>query len=225
VRPTLYRWPPSAAVGRAVPKSKFYEHGSVRAALREHFVDDVQRVTWAYKLADATIRLAGSAAVPEIQVFQVRTKGGDVGDDVLSAIDRTVQFPIFFEVMGEGRIRMVAALKTVGSALPKLGSYFSTDWMPEDSTRRPLPTAIDLPTLYEGLLANLLPIDLRPGESVSEATGRMEQERRVRRDIAGLERRLRAEPQFNRKVELRRQLTERAAALAELTKPDPTTGG
>ena len=55
--PVLFRWPPNAAFGRTVPKTKFYEHGNVRTAMREKFVDDVQRITWAYKLADDTIRL------------------------------------------------------------------------------------------------------------------------------------------------------------------------
>ena len=119
--PVLYQWPLVAKFGRVVPKTKFYEHGNVRTALLKKFVDDIQRITWAYKLADDTIRLRGTAAVPEIQVFTVETKGADVSDDVLTAIDKTVHFPIIFEVTGDDRVRTVAAQKTLGGDLEDVG--------------------------------------------------------------------------------------------------------
>ncbi|WP_419817614.1 DUF4391 domain-containing protein [Glaciibacter flavus] len=223
--PTLYRWPASAEVGRPVPKTKFYEHGNVSATLRQKFVDDVQRITWAYKLADATIHLAGSAAVPEIQVFTIETKGTDVADDVLAAIDKSVHYPLFFEISGPERVRIVAAQKTLGGKTPRVGTYFSTGWAPVDSPRLPLPTAIDLPGLYEAILAGLLPMQTRDGETVSAATDRMNEAHRLQREIATLEKRLRAEPQLNRKIDLRKQLKERQATLAEMTAQTPNTRG
>lgn len=214
--PVLYRWPPAAQFGRAVPKTKFYEHGNVRTALREKFVEDVQSITWAYKLAESTIRLKGTGAVPEIQVFAVETKGGDVPDDVLAAIDKSVHFPMLFEVSRGNEVRMVAAHKTLGGATPKVGSYFTTQWLPYDAARAPLPTAIDLPALYEAMLSSLLPVATRRGESLSKAADRMDKAKKLEREIAALERKLRAEPQLNRKIELRRALKDRQAALADL---------
>lgn len=213
----LYRWPQSAAFGRTVPKTKFYEHSNVRTALREKFVEDVQRITWAYKLAESTIRLKGTEAVPEIQVFAVETKGSDVPDDVLAAIDKSVHFPILFEVSKGEEVRMIAAQKALGGGTPKVGTYFSTSWTPITTARQPLPAAIDLPALYESLLTSLLPVAARRGESVSDVTGRMDRVRKLEREIAALERKLRNEPQLNRKVELRKALKEHQAALAAAT--------
>lgn len=214
--PVLYRWPAAAKFGRVVPKTKFYEHGNVRAALQKKFVDDIQRITWAYKLADDTIRLRGTAAVPEIQVLTVETKGADVFDDVLTAIDKTVHFPIIFEITDGNRVRTVAAQKNLGGKAPGVGAYYSTGWLPADAERQPLPTALDLPGLYETILSALLPVDPRPGESVSEATGRLDCARKLQREIAALETKLRNEPQANRKLALRRELKDRQAALADL---------
>ena len=221
----LYQWPANAAFGRAVPKTKFYEHGDVRTALREKFVGLVQRITWAYKLGDDTIRLRGTAAVPEIQVFKVETKGADVPNEVLAAIDRTVYFPIIFEVASRDRVRMAAAQKTLDGKTPRIATYFTTDWQSEDAPRRPLPTALDLPSLYEVLLASLLPAPARVGETVLEAAGRLDRARKVQREIAALEKTLRTEPQLNRKIELRKQLQERQVALTKLTDSVPSTRG
>lgn len=220
--PALFRWPPNAAFGRTVPKTKFYEHGNMRTALRDQFVDDIQRVTWAYKLADDTIRLRGTTAVPEIQVFTVETKGADVSDDVLAAIDKTVHFPIIFEVASGDRVRTAAAQKSLTGRTPAIGAYFTTDWQPADTPRRPLPTALDLPGLYEAILTALLPVETRAGETVSEATDRLDRARRLQREIAALAKKLRTEPQLNRKIELRRQIKERTAVLTELTDPVPS---
>jgi hypothetical protein len=225
LEPTLYRWPPSAEVGRLVPKAKFYEHGDVPAALREKFVDEVQRITWAYKLADATIHLAGSTAVPEIQVFTIETKGTDVAEEVLAAIDKSIHYPLVFEVVCGVRARMVAAQKTLGGTKPRVGAYFMTNWVSVDSPRKPLPTAINLASLYEAIITQLLPLQTRDGETVSAATDRMNEGRKLQREIAALEKRLRAEPQLNRKIDLRRQLKNRESTLAEVTAHTQSTRG
>lgn len=220
--PALYRWPPAAEFGRVVPKTKFYEHGNVRASLREKFVEDIQRITWAYKLAESTIRLNGTETVPEIQVFTIETKGGDVGDDVLTVIDKAVHFPIIFEVAGNERVRTVAAQKSLHGKTPTIGAYFTTVWQPVDSPRRPLPIALDLPGLHEVILATLLPMETRAGETVSAAIDRLGRARKLQREIASLEKKLHTEPQLNRKIELHSQIRERTAVLTELTDPVPS---
>jgi len=219
----LYRWPQAAKFGRVVPKTKFYEHATVPAVVREKFVADVRRITWAYKLAEITINLPGTAAVPEIQVFQIDAKGDDVGEPVLTAIDKAVRTPIIFEITrGDGperRTRMAATHKILSSGTPKLGTYYTTEWHPNNADRRPLPTAINLATLYAALLEPLTPLAARPGEEVAEVAARLETVRKLERGIAALERKIRTEPQFNRKVELRRDLKAKQAMLVELMSP------
>src|SRR4051794_9967060 len=94
----LYKWPKAAAFGRVVPKNKFYDHTSLGSAVKDRFVSDIRRITWAYKLAEFTINLPGSAEVPEIQIFEIEAKGEDVGEVVLAAIDKAVRTPIIFEI-------------------------------------------------------------------------------------------------------------------------------
>ena len=206
----LYRWPEAAKFGRRVPKEKFYEHGTVNTAVREKFISDVQRITWGYKLAEASINLPGTATVPEVQVFTIDSKASDVGEPILNAIDKAIPFPIIFEITrqsaGSTEVRMVAAHKQLGTGAPKLSGYYSTGWQPADTTRQPLPTAITLPALYTALLRPMTPLTARPGEEMSEVADRLAAVRKLEREIATLERKLRTEPPLNRKVELRRKL-------------------
>lgn len=215
----LYRWPPAAAFGRPVPKSKFYQHGSITSAVRERFVAEVQAITWAYKLAETTIHLPGSPTVPEIQVFTVQAKADDVSDPVLAAIDRAVQTPIIFEI-GHGQddawqVRMTATHKGGAAGTPAPGIYHSTAWQPSHTERQPLPTALTLPDLYVALLNPLMPVRARPGEDLSRFTARIAALRRLEREVAALERKIRNEPQLNRKIELRRSLKTKQAELEQ----------
>lgn len=218
----LYRWPEAAKLGRRVAKEKIYEHGTLSTAVREKFIDEVQRITWAYKLAKATINLPGTSAVPEIQVFTIDAKTDDVSEAVLSAIDKAIPFPIIFEIARQHaeqrEARMVAALKQLGTGTPKLSAYYSTGWQRRDFSRQALPTAITLPALYTALLQPLTPITARPGEEMSDVVDKLAAVRTFEREIAALERKLRTEPQLNRKVELRRALKAKEHELTELIK-------
>lgn len=216
----LYRWPEAAKFGRRVPKEKFYEHGALSTNVRDKFIAEVQRITWAYKLAESTINLPGTPAVPEVQVFTIDTKTDDVGEAVLTTIDKAIPFPIIFEITRriaeQPDVRTVAAHKQIGAGAPKLSAYYSTDWQPGDTERQSLPTAITLPALYAALLQPLTPITARPGEEMSDVADRLATVRRLEREVASLERKLRTEPQLNRKVELRRTLKTKQHELTEL---------
>ena len=214
----LYRWPEAAKFGRRVPKEKFYEHGTVSTAVREKFINEVQRITWAYKLAETTINLPGTSAVPEIQVFTIDAKTDYVSEGVLGAIDKAIPFPIIFEIARhreQPEVRIAAAHKQLGAGTPKLSAYYSTSWQPEDTTRQALPTAITLPALYAALLQPLTPITARPGEEMSDVADRLATVRKLEREVASLERKLRTEPQLNRKVELRRALKTKQHELEQ----------
>jgi hypothetical protein len=216
----LYRWPEAAKFGRRVPKEKFCDHGTVSTAGREKFINEVQRITWAYKLAEATINLPGTSAVPEIQVFTIDAKSDDVSEAVLGAIDKAIPFPIIFEIARhraeQPEVRTAAAYKQLGAGTPKLSAYYSTGWQPGDTSRQAMPTAITLPALYAALLQPLTPIAARPGEDMSDVADRLAAVRKLEREVTTLKRKLRTEPQLNRKIELRRELKERQAALAAL---------
>lgn len=215
----LYEWPDAARVGSRVPKEKFYEQGSVSPQVRARFVSEVARITWAYKLADATINLPDSEAVPEIQVFRLEAKDADVSDQVLTAIDKAIPSPIIFEVAratrGGSHVRMTAAYKQPGSSAPKLSQYLRTEWLDAALERQPLPTAISMPTLYAALLEPMANVEVRPGEAMSEVADRLKLVASLERDIAALERKIKSEKQLNRKFELRRTLKSKQSQLEQ----------
>lgn len=216
----LYRWPEAARVGSRVPKEKLYQQGRVPTSLREQFVSDVARITWAYKLAEPTINLPATDEVAEIQVFRIDMKGGsEVSDQLLAVIDRAIPSPIIFEIFRETadglEVRTVAQIKQQNQNTSHQGRYTGTMWMTDDHERQLLPAAINLSALYVALLEPLTDLRARPGEAVSEVADRVETISKLEREIAALQRKIKNEKQFNRQVELQRTLKAKKAELEQ----------
>lgn len=219
-----FRWPAAAKVDRDLPKERLYKEGGVSAAVRRRFIDEVQRVRWAYKLGQESIHLSGTDDVPEVQVFEIELKGEEISDAVLASIDKAVPSPIIFELQrtraGRREIQCVAAQKRCSQKATTLGDYLRSDWGAEHVERDPLPPAIDLPGLYTQIIFTLLPIAPRRGEDLATAFDRVAATRRLQREIASLDARMQRERQFNRKVALRQELRTRQTELDRLVRPD-----
>lgn len=205
----LFAWPPQAAVGRPLPKNKIYEHGRPGAALRALFVAQVEQITWAYKLAPQTVNLPAGPAVPEIEVFHIGLKAPALDLAVLRCIDRSIPYPILFELQFEGRVQAVAAYRRPSDADSSqwvLSDYFASAWHAEAAPRDGLPVALDLAGLYDQLLQAHIPLPRRPGESQRALIERLTLLRTAQAAARALSARLAREKQFNRKVELNAQL-------------------
>lgn len=216
----LIQWPETATVDRALPKERLYAETSAGAALKQRFVNEVHRVRWAYKLGEESLRLRPGQTVTEIQVFLIELKGSSLHNAVLASIDSSVPSQIVFELRREDGLwaeqAMAAAPKTTGSK-PKGVDYLRTGWVGIGEPRISMPTALDMDMLYDQLLGRLLPHPMRPSEDLPSALDRMRQIRILTRDTSVLEKRMRAEVQFNRRVELRADVRARQAELSALT--------
>lgn len=215
----LFAWPLQAAVGRPVAKSKIYAHAKPTAALRALFVEQVESITWAYKVSPETLNLPAKPAVPEIEVFEVALKVPDVSHAVLRCIDKAMPRPILFNLRFEGRTQPIAAYKRPSDAASDqwvLGDYHAAPWQNDGDARPALPLALDLQGLYEQLLRQHLAVPARVGESLREQLDRLTALAAKQVAAAKLEARLNAEKQFNRKVEINAHLRRIRAELTDL---------
>ncbi len=202
-------YPAQAAFGRALPKSKVYEHSGATNRLKDLFVKQVEQIVWAFKLAPETIRLPARPGVPEVQVFNLQLKTPELHRDVLRCIDEAIPFPIVFELAFDGRTQIIAAYKRRNDADANrwvVSDYFASDWLPVGSQRTAMPVALHLGGLYEQLLQRLIPLSLRPQETLAELVARVEQAQAKQREVERTAARLAKEKQFNRKVEINVEL-------------------
>lgn len=207
--PAFIAYPAQAAFGRALPKSKVYEHSGANTRLKDLFVKQVEQIVWAFKLAPETIHLPARPGVPEIQVFSLQLKTPELHRDVLRCIDGAIPFPIVFELAFEGRTQVIAACKRLNESDTNrwvISDYFATDWLPVGSQRTTMPVALHLGGLYEQLLHRLIPLSVRPQETLTELVARVEQVQAKQREMDKAAAMLAKEKQFNRKVEINAEL-------------------
>lgn len=205
----LFAYPKQAAFGRNLPKTKIYEHTRLTATMRNKFIRQIEKIVWQYKLAPETVNLPPKKDAPEIEVFTITLRTRDIGIEVLRAIDNAIPFPIIYELIFDGRVKVAAAFKRPSEADSLkwvTDIYFESDWQKLDNKRKPLPIALDVAGLYEQILRELMPVQPRLGENIADQVQRVGVIQGKRTETAKLQARLKKEKQFNRKVEINAQL-------------------
>ncbi|HGP3421453.1 DUF4391 domain-containing protein [Acinetobacter baumannii] len=211
----LYKFPQQAKVDRLIPKNKFYEQGKANTKLEQLFVDQLENIRWAYKLASSTIHLQDQEDLKEIQIFRVKSRVEDLDVSILSFIDKLILTPIIFEVVYQDKVKVVATYKRLNQAdktKTVIGQYYASEWL-EDHDRVELPIYLKLADLYEHFIAQILPIASsedsgNDDESVSIELKlqKAQQLESLQKQLDKLKSKLRTEKQFNRKVELNKHI-------------------
>ena len=221
----LYKFPQQAKVDRLIPKNKFYEQGKANTKIEQLFVNQVENIRWAYKLASSTIHLQDQEDLKEIQIFRVKSRVEDLDVSILSFIDKLILTPIIFEVVYQDKVKVVATYKRLNQAdktKAVLGQYYASDWL-EDADRVELPLYLKLADLYEHFIAQILPIALSKDQendnesvSIELQLQKSQQLESLQKQLDKLKSKLRNERQFNRKVELNKKVSELESQLAQV---------
>lgn len=74
----MIKFPETTYVNKLVPKNSFYKHLSMNADIKAHFINDIERIVWAYKLAPSTMNVSVGKNVQEIVVFLIILKEKNV---------------------------------------------------------------------------------------------------------------------------------------------------
>ena len=211
----LYKFPQQAKVDRLIPKNKFYEQGKANTKIEQLFVNQVENIRWAYKLASSTIHLQDQEDLKEIQIFRVKSRVEDLDVSILSFIDKLILTPIVFEVIYQDKVKVVATYKRLNQAdktKAVIGQYYASEWL-EDHDRIELPLYLKLADLYEHFIAQILPITSSEDSgnddelvSIELKLQRAQQLESLQKQLDKLKSKLRTEKQFNRKVELNKHI-------------------
>ena len=155
----LYQYPQSAAVDRSIPKNKLYEQGAANSKLKQKFIDEVAKITWAYKLSAGSLNIQTDTLFQEVQIFRIVARTADIDLSILKYIDKLIPTPVIFEIIHNDRVKVIAAYKRVSQADKSkivLNKYYSSAWLADDQ-RKPLPLILNLTDLYTHLIEQLLP--------------------------------------------------------------------
>jgi len=215
----MFQLPSSTLVNRKIPKNKFYEKLRANHHLKELFTEQVESILWKHKLSKDTIRLEPKEDIEEIQIFEVHLKEQTYSLDLLRSIDKAIPYPILHVLTYDGQAKLAIAYKERNQTDDNrsvVRSYHETDWQPVESIELNILQGLDLKAVYENIIRQLLPIKMKPEIELSEVLERQAQIDKLMQECQRLESKMRAEKQFNRKVELNMDLQRKRKELNQL---------
>ena len=207
-------FPKSTEFNKRIPKTKFYEHLEIGKNIKDSFVQDIDSIIWANKIAPSTVNIAVGEKVTEIQVFRIILKQSDFNKDVLKTIDEQIPYHILFIVCYRDKEQAWIGYKEQSgseSRAFKVDNYYHTAWqMPED-----LSLTIDglnMDAVYDNFVKQVAavnaPVPWTEDLSTKENTAIIEEKKKLQKQIEKLERQLRKETQPRKKFELHQKLIQ-----------------
>ena len=213
--------PRSTEYGKRIPKQKFYDNLSISPKLKRVFAEQIAAIFWSNKLSPDTLNVAAGDTVDEIEVFTIRLNQPSLDTRVLQQIDKQIPYHIIFVLEYKGRLQAWIGYKEAaasGSNAFKVSRYYHTDWMSEDKLHLSI-DGLNMDAVYESLVrqiaGNALQADF--GGSLKESVERDEKKRRLERQIAALDSKMRREKQLNRRIEMNAELKKLRIELRQMT--------
>ena len=206
----MFGFPDSTEFNKRIPKQKFYENIEVSSSLHRVFVEQIKIVYWRNKLAVSTLNIASGEAVTEIEVFEVRLTEPILEEAVLRQIDKEIPYHILFVLTCGGKAQAWIGYKeaaTSGNNAFKVNRYYHTEWMPENELQFSI-DGLNMDAVYENLVRQIAGeiLQTNSNESLKDSVERDEERRRLEKQIAALENKIRKEKQLNRRMEMNTEL-------------------
>ncbi len=216
----MIQFPASTLVGKNVPKTAFYRHLEVDTKLKARFVEDIERIEWWAKLAPSTLPVEDGKAVHEITVFRVSLKADNVPDDVFTAIDRQMPRHVLFVLRAGERYSLLLNYKEwidPGRGTFRILRTFRTAWTDGGALRLTIDGST-MDKVYESFAGQVSGFGTSNAADTRRIIDLQQQLERKRQAVEALQKKVRAEKQFNRQMQLNAEARVLKKELAALQK-------
>ena len=207
-------FPKSTEFNKRIPKTKFYEHIELGRKIKDSFVKDIDSIIWANKIAPSTVNIAAGEKVTEIQVFRIILKQSDFNKDVLKTIDEQIPYHILFIVCYRDKEQAWIGYKEQSgseSRAFKVDSYYHTAWQKPENLYLTI-DGMNMDAVYENFVRQIADsntqVQWNEDLSAKENTAKIEERKKLQKQIEKLERQLRKETQPRKKFELYQKIKE-----------------
>ena len=214
----MFGLPESTYFGKLVPKNKFYDKLTIDKKLERSFIDQINSIRWMHKLSADTLNVEKGGTVEEVEVFLIKLKTSELDLNVLRQMDRQLHYHLIFILEYEEQYQLWTGYKEESTnAAFKVGYYYHTDWVTEDTFSLRI-DGLNMDTIYENLVRQIAGDTLiqENSESLKETVERQAAREKLEKDIEKLRAKIRKEKQFNRQVELNKQLKQLIKKLEDI---------
>lgn len=200
----ILSFPTSTIVNKPVPKNAFYGRSN-DSSLREFLTREFEGIIWLYKLAPATLNVEDGDNVHEIDIFYCKMKENGYSIKPFCAMDELLpRHTIFIIEYGEKFDLLMhhkEMLLVYGEQKWKCGvSELKHDIRIDADTLNIQGQSMD--AVYNCLLSQISGLSVSSKEEYKEQVELRNHIEILQKQIAALQKRIKAEKQFNRQMEL-----------------------
>ena len=194
--------PKNCYVNKFLPKKVFYEKVGVSSGVKDEFVNLVDRITWLYKLSPDTIGIPKTDNIEEIQIFQIDVKEKKVPLAVIKTITKGVQYKILFLIKYNDEFCYSI----------KVDDIIFSEW--NDNIKYDF-NAINLERVYENIVKSIIKEEDNT-KNFEEIIDNRNIKSDLEKKINHMKQKIKNEKQFNRKVEMNKELNKYRKELEEI---------
>ena len=191
----MFGLPENSVVSKQLPKTAIYAKFAMNTAERERFDADISRITIT-NVVD-TRHLAEGKNVKSIYVFTVQLKRKNYDPKNIATLAKLIEQKIVFALMFEGETQLATYCTRL----------ITSEWQPNEDVTIPL-SGLNLGSVWENIVAAIGSITIVDGNSIVEQIAEDDAHAKLMQQIEQLEKKVRAEKQPRKKLELFEKLKE-----------------
>ena len=196
--------PKECIVDKFIPKKIFYEKVSLSTNLKQEFVDKLDKIYWKYKISEDTLNISKTENVEEIEIFELTLKEKVNCQNIIKVITRNIPYIILFEIYYNDEVQY---------AIKHNDDFYFTNWNEKIDFNF---NGIDLNVVYENIIRSVTNIS-KQDNNIDEELEKDKKLKKIQKEIERLENKMKAEKQFNKKVELNKNILELKKQKEELS--------
>lgn len=196
--------PKECIVDKFIPKKIFYEKVSVSSNLKQEFVDKIDKIYWKYKISEDTLNISKTENVEEIETFELTLKEKVNCQNIIKVITKNIPYIILFEICYKDEVQY---------AIKHNDDIYFTNWNEKIEFNF---NGIDLNAVYENIIRSVTNIS-EQSNNIDEELEKGKKLKEVQKEIERLENKMKSEKQFNKKVELNKNILELKKQKEELS--------
>ena len=214
----LLNYHKNVIVDRVVPKTKFYHFMEVNQRMKVRFVNDVEKITWLYKLSANTLNVMSSEELVEIDVFVATLKQQDCPTDVFTFIDTNMPHHIVFILEYENNYMILLNYKDWADSTHtkfKITKSFASLWKNEGQLSLEI-QGQSLSRIYDNFVAQVSGIGEHRAGTMAEIVELNKMIAMMEAELQSLEKRMRKEPQYDVQVKMNKQVKAKRQEITAL---------
>lgn len=199
----MIKLPKECIVDKFIPKKVFYEKVSLSANLKQEFVDKLDKIYWKYKISEDTLNISKTENVEEIEIFELTLKEKINCQNIIKVITRNIPYIILFEICYNDEVQY---------GIKHNDDIYFTNWNEKIDFNF---NGIDLNVVYENIIRSVTNIS-KQSNNIDKELEKGKKLKEVQKEIERLENKMKAEKQFNKKVELNKKIIELKCKMEQI---------